>query len=535
MERETTMPDQLILFGGFCASGILIGLVLGFFFLRKKEPGSVHIKEILPIEDIKEEHRAPSFSLLLNQLLAIYRTMLSADGVVYLRKAGEGLEAVAASPGTDFNTSSIPLTEGLYGIVVSEEKEVIAEVVQPQALRHLKNISEPSSILYYPILRRGEVLGIIAAHRNSSAPFSEKDALSIKRGARFLDEMEIFAARQRKLEYLRIRWEKTEFGIREMLKEKDPTDMAGAIVRTVADILPLKQAFIVIQSSLYNYGSLVTHGFPPPDLETIEPNTWVYWLFTHNEDFVFLSREVVKDTKMSILFSKEKFSEDKIVLLQKLKSGEHTLGIAGMIGSNKEPFSEEDKAAAQLFLKESSALLELSLLNISLQELAVKDALTTLYNKRYFIERFRQEFLRSQRTNEPVCLMMIDIDHFKNINDTHGHPTGDAVLKEVALRIKTNVREMDIVSRYGGEEFVVILPSCKLQDAFDIGERIRKEVASKPVSVNKVDIPVTVSAGISSYPESSSSEKQLLQSADEALLYQAKKGGRNRVALAKKK
>lgn len=515
--------------------GIFAGLAVGFFFFRKKDDNSIQRGEILPIEDSREEHRTPSFSLLLNQLLAIYRNTISADGVVYLRKSGDGFEAVAASPGTDFNSSSIPLTEGLYGIVASEEREVIAEVVQPQALKHLKNIQEPCAVFYYPMLRRGEVLGIIAAHRNTSSPFTDKDVLSIKRMARFLDELEIFAARERRLECQRIRWEKTEYGIKEMLKEKDPTEMAGAIVRTLADILPLKQAFIVLQSSLYNYGSLVTHGFPPPDLDNIEPNTWVHWLFTHNEDFVFLSREVVKDTRMPILYSKEKFQEDRIVLLQRLKSGEHTLGIVGMIGSVKETFSEEDKAAAQLFLKEASALLELSLLNMSLQELAVKDSLTTLYNKRYFVERFRQEFLRSQRTNEPVCLMMIDIDHFKNINDTYGHPTGDAVLKEVALRLKVNVREMDILSRYGGEEFAVILPSCKLQDAFDIGERIRKEVASKPVNVNQVDVPVTVSVGISSYPETSSSEKQLLQSADDALLHQAKKGGRNRVALAKKK
>lgn len=526
---------QILITVGFCVFGILTGLTIGFLLFRKKDSNIATFGELLPIDDEREEHRAPSFSLLLNQLLSIYRTMMNAEGVVYLRKCGDGLEAIAASPGTDFSSSPISLTDGLYGIVVSEEKEVIAEVVQPQALKHLKNITDPYSILYYPVLRRGEVLGIIAAHRNSSLPFSEKDALSIKRAARFLDEMEIFSARERKLEYLRMRWEKTEYGIKEMLREKDPTDMAGAIVRTLADILPLKQAFVVIQSSLYNYGSLVTHGFPPPDLDTLEPDTWVYWLFTHPEDFVFLSREVVNDTKMAILFSKEKFNDDNIVLLQKLKSGNNTLGVAGMIGSIKEPFSEEDKAAAQLFLKEASALLELALLNISLQELAVKDALTTLYNKRYFVERFRQEFLRSQRTNEPVSLMMIDIDHFKNINDTYGHPTGDAVLKEIALRLKTHVREMDILSRYGGEEFTVILPSCKLQDAFDIGERIRKEVASKPVTVNRIDIPVTVSIGISSYPETSSSERQLLQSADDALLHQAKKGGRNRVALAKKK
>lgn len=519
----------------FSLSGVFLGLFIGYFLFRKRENDQKENRELLPIDDSKEEHRAPSFSLLINQLLLIYKTMLSADGVAYLRKKGEFLETAASSAGTDACNSPIPATEGLYGIVVSEEKEVMAESVQPQALKHLRNISEPCSVIFYPILRRGEVIGILAAHRSSLAPFTDKDALKIKRGARFLDELEIFAAREIKLEYLRIRWEKTEFGLKEMLKEKDPTEMAGAIVKTLADILPLKYAFIVLQSSFYNYGSLVTHGFPPPNIDNIEPNTWVHWLFSHNEEFVYLSGEIGNNTRMPILYAKEKFNLDKVVFLQKLKVGENTLGIAGMIGNKKEPFSEEDKSAVQLFLKETSALLELSLLNISLKELALKDPLTSLYNRREFFERFEQEFLRSHRANEPLSVMMIDIDHFKQINDTYSHPVGDSVLKEVALRIKANVRQMDIVSRYGGEEFVVILPVCKSQDAFDIGERIRKEVASKPVFVNRLEIPVTVSVGIASYPEVASSEKQLLQSADEALLFQAKKGGRNRVALAKKK
>ena len=516
-------------------AGVFLGVFIGYFLFRKRENSYNESRELLPINDSKEEHRAPSFSLLINQLLLIYRAMLLADGVVYLRKEGEFLETVASSAGTDAVNSPVQVTEGLYGIVVSEEKEVIAESVQPQALKHLRNILEPCSVIYYPILRRGEVLGILAAHRSSLTPFIDKDVLKIKRGARFLDELEIFAAKEKKLEYLRVRWEKTEYGIKEMLKEKDPTEMAGAIVRTLADILPLKYAFIVLQSSFYDYGSLVTHGFPPPNIDNIEPNTWVHWLFSHNEEFVYLSGEVGKNTRMPILYAKEKFNLEKVVLLQKLKVAENTLGIAGMIGNEREPFSEEDKSAAQLFLREASALLELSLLNISLRELALKDPLTSLYNRREFFERFEQEFLRSQRANEPLSVMMIDIDHFKQINDTYSHPVGDAVLKEVALRIKSNVRQMDIVSRYGGEEFVVILPVCKSQDAFDIGERIRKEVASKPVFVNRLEISVTVSIGISSYPEVASSETQLLQSADEALLFQAKKGGRNRVALARKK
>ena len=510
-----------------------LGFLISILFRKKNSKTFEDSFSISPVPDEKEEHRAPSFSLLLNQLLAIYRNLLICEGVVYLRLKDSNFEPVASSAGTEFNNILIPDTEGLYGILKSEEKEIIADVVQPQALRYLKNCTEPYSILFYPILRRGEVIGMIAGHRAISNPFKEKDVLLIKRAARFLDELEIFASREQKLEFLRLRWERIENGIHEMLKQNDPTDMAGETVRTLSEILPLKMGFIVIQSSLYDYASLITHGFPPPEMETLEPNSWSYYLFTHQEESLYLSKEVGLDTRMPILTVKEKFPENKIVYLQKLVSGNNILGVAGAIGTPSEPFTEENKSTAYHFLKEASALLELSLLNISLQQLAVKDGLTSLFNRRYFTDRFHQEFSRAERTTEPLSLLMVDIDHFKKINDSYGHPIGDIVLKEVASRIQSNVREMDIVSRYGGEEFCAILPSCKLNDAFDIGERIRTSVSSKPILSGNTPLEATVSVGVSSFPETAKSEKTLLSSADSSL-YEAKKSGRNRVVTAKK-
>lgn len=510
---------------------IFVGFTIGWFS-RKREKVLNDSSPILPLSSEDDLYHAPSFSLLLNQILAIYRHLLSCDGIVYLRHKENGFEPVSASVGTDFSIQIIPDNEGLFGILKSEEREVLAEVVQPQALKYLKNYSEPVSILFYPVLRKGNVIGMVAAHRNSTNPFSEKDVLLIKRGVRFLDELEIFAARLQKLEYLSIRWERTENGIRQMLKQNDPIDMAGETLKTLAEILPLRMGFVVIQTSVYDYGALVTHGFPPPEIERLEANSWAYYVFTHNEENLYLSGEILENTKMPILFSKEKFPEKKVVFLQKLQSGSNILGVAGAIGTYDEPFSEQDKSSASLFLKEASALLELSLLNISLKQLSVKDGLTSLFNRRYFTERYHQEFSRSERTQEPLSLLMIDIDHFKKINDSYGHPVGDIVLKEVSSTILSNLREMDILSRYGGEEFSLILPTCKLKDAFDIGERIRSSVSNKVIKAGNVEISVTVSIGVSCYPEVARSEKELLNSADSAL-YEAKKRGRNRVVVFK--
>lgn len=521
--------------------GLILGFIIGVAILyssskkNKKEEGE-KINFFLPLSS-REEHRTPSYAVILNQLLSLYRNLLNAEGVVLLKMVNENfLEAIASSPGVDFNPAKINAKDGLYGIALNEDKGVIAKIVQPQALKHLSNVNEACSILYYPISRMGNIEGILALHRGIDNPFTEKELLVAKRAAIFLHEIDLFAQRLRKLEILRVRWERTENGIKELLKdlkESSPDDIAATMVKTIVEILPVRYAFIAIQSSQYDFGCLITHGFPPSDIESLEPNTWAYYVFTHPEEFIYLSETMSRETKMPILYPKEKFPHDRVVYLQKIESKEHTLGVIGLIGSSKE-FVEEDRAFVYLFVKEASLILEFALLNQSLKKLAIKDPLTNLYNRRYFEERYHQEFSRSKRNSEPFSVMVLDIDHFKKINDTYGHPVGDMVLKEVSKRISSNVREMDVICRYGGEEFIITLPNCKINDAFDIGERIRKAISSTPIKIGNMELNVTISVGVSSYPEITESENKLILLADEAL-YEAKNNGRNMVLKAKKK
>ncbi|HNQ78941.1 MAG TPA: sensor domain-containing diguanylate cyclase [Acidobacteriota bacterium] len=521
-------------------AGLAAGAGAAWMLSRKKVRGAAEeagrSTELLP-PDENEEHRVPSFSLLVSQILGIQRQSLNADGVVYLRLENGGLIAVGASPGTETRETAVQSSEGLYGIAMNEEKEVIAEIVQPQALRHLKDPKEPCSVIYYPVIRRGSCIGLLAAHRGVSEPFSSKDILSAKRGARFLDELEIFASRSRKLEYLRVRSEKRDTGIVEMLRGKDLSEMADAAAKTLANILGCRFSFVFLLSSKHEYPYLVTHGFPPPpdDFNRPEPGTWAFWLFAHQDDYVLLQGSAAKETPMPILRRDEKLPADRIALIQKLKSGDDILGIAGAVTTEKEPFAPEDRDSAQLFLKEASALIELSMINLENKQLAIKDGLTGLYNRRYFDETYHKEFKRAERSAEPLSLMMFDVDHFKKINDTHGHPLGDSVLKEISQRLSANLRETDILCRYGGEEFAAILPNCRIQEASEVAERVRCAVQDAAVKLMPgTEIPVTISIGVSAFPETTPSEKHLLESAD-AALYEAKKTGRNRLVLARKR
>jgi diguanylate cyclase (GGDEF)-like protein len=169
---------------------------------------------------------------------------------------------------------------------------------------------------------------------------------------------------------------------------------------------------------------------------------------------------------------------------------------------------------------------ELKELNTRLFALSTVDALTELKNYRAFQERLNEEFQRVLRYREPLSLIMIDVDNFKEYNDTFGHPAGDRVLQHLAHLMQDAQRSADMVARYGGEEFVIIMPETDTPGAMEAAERIRRTVEQEPWSLH----PITISIGVTSITETTKTPTQLLEEADRAL-YASKKQGRNRVTL----
>ncbi|NOZ00365.1 MAG: diguanylate cyclase [Deltaproteobacteria bacterium] len=163
-----------------------------------------------------------------------------------------------------------------------------------------------------------------------------------------------------------------------------------------------------------------------------------------------------------------------------------------------------------------------------LKILAVTDGLTSLFNHRYCMQRLKREFDRSRRYGSPLSLLMMDIDHFKTVNDEHGHDAGDAVLQRLAGLFLNEVRKTDVVARYGGEEFVAILTETGRDHAMVLADRIRESVAASPFIVNGTHIDITISIGGATLTGAVGKPEELLKKADTAL-YAAKEGGRNRV------
>jgi diguanylate cyclase (GGDEF)-like protein len=174
---------------------------------------------------------------------------------------------------------------------------------------------------------------------------------------------------------------------------------------------------------------------------------------------------------------------------------------------------------------------ELQRANLKLRELAFCDGLTGLYNHRYFQELMEREMSRSVRYGDVLSLMMFDIDHFKRVNDTYGHPGGDVILRNLAALVKDCMRNSDVVARYGGEEFAVILPLTEAAGCKVFAERLRRKVEQMKTNIGGKQVKITVSIGMATYvPEMTANDKsQLIDAADRAL-YQSKQNGRNRVS-----
>jgi diguanylate cyclase (GGDEF)-like protein len=160
--------------------------------------------------------------------------------------------------------------------------------------------------------------------------------------------------------------------------------------------------------------------------------------------------------------------------------------------------------------------------------MTIIDGLTQIHNKRYFLEFLDREMARCARYGRPLSLVMFDIDHFKKINDQHGHLTGDHVLKEIAKRLHSRIRREELLARYGGEEFAAVLPETGKDGAMEFGEQIRQLVDREPFEFEGDSLPVTISVGVATLDGEPLDAPSFIKVADENL-YKAKRGGRNKV------
>lgn len=240
----------------------------------------------------------------------------------------------------------------------------------------------------------------------------------------------------------------------------------------------------------------------------------------------------------STLFQNTALRIESIALLPLILDGS-IIGSFNLGDKSPERFKS---TAATDFLQHLSAVIstciDMTILRDKVKNIGLMDALTEINNRRFFDQRLPEEIARSQRTQKPLSCLFIDVDHFKQFNDSHGHAGGDLVLKQVAGIIREELRTTDVVSRYGGEEFVALLVETEATKAMEVAERIRQRIQNNHTTFEDKTMQVTVSIGVADFHgrvdntmPSDGLEKTLITAADHAL-YQAKKTGRNCVVRA---
>lgn len=268
----------------------------------------------------------------------------------------------------------------------------------------------------------------------------------------------------------------------------------------------------------------MTKGYdaePDKDVCLKENSPLYVYLDAHPEPVTI---EKLNELPFSEEMERLKYLTPSLIVPMKSKNSLNGLLILGDKMSGEQfSFSEKE------FIQNLSKFAAIAVENSQLYLMAILDRMTRLYIHHYFQERLAEEISRSKRSESPLSLIMSDIDHFKNFNDTYGHQQGDIVLKKTAEIFKKQVRNVDIAARYGGEEFAIILPNTKLDEAILVANRLRKAVEKYEYPGQEIPIHVTISFGVAQFnPDKDMDSQHFLKRSDNAL-YKAKELGRNRV------
>lgn len=268
-------------------------------------------------------------------------------------------------------------------------------------------------------------------------------------------------------------------------------------------------------------GVLSSYGIKTP--QAMLESDMIWQVFKHQKELIVNLPEEILLNSVLLDF------RPKSVLIEPILYKGVMLGAVVLAGVTE--FTSETQNDMELFGQGLALAFKNAITHDQLQRLAANDPLTSVLNRRFGLERLRDEYARAVKTNQPVGVIMLDLDHFKKINDVYGHLIGDKMLVLLVNTVKTALREGDVFLRYGGEEFVVILPGASFVDVRKIAERIRRFVEDMELHQNTQVIKISVSIGGTSFPEVNAEDHMKLIEIADTHLYQAKEQGRNRIVI----
>jgi diguanylate cyclase (GGDEF)-like protein len=382
-----------------------------------------------------------------------------------------------------------------------------------------------------PLIVGDKIIGELTVDSHQVSAFTEQDARLVMAFARetaiAIRHAQLYQQAVQTAQRLSILYEAN----REFTAAHEPRELYQAIHRAAERIMPTESFVISVLDAGEREIEVVymvdNHGASPPQRIPAGQGLSGYIISTGESVNIKNTQE---DMQIPVLQSGDPNPILSFLAVPMRRQDGTVFGMVSAQSYQPDAYSAADMEVLELLASQASIALENTRLFAELQTLAITDPLTGLYNRRYFFSIAHREFDRSRRYGYPLSIIMLDIDHFKQVNDRYGHGVGDAVLREAAQRCLRSVREVDLLARYGGEEFVALVIETGPAQAKLVAERFRLAIADEPFTVNGVSVSITASIGVSSLGDDCDDLDCLLMRADQAL-YAAKEAGRDLVQL----
>jgi diguanylate cyclase (GGDEF)-like protein len=455
----------------------------------------------------------------IRELLTVAKNMVFADSVNLFTGSGGSLRLRCSTEGFG---GIIPSEGGMINLCFRERKSFISsEDTNEQKLDpgYLKK-DKISSLILVPVIDDNFPLGVMAADSGRFHAFSSADMDTLQIFAnqvmRVLQRERVYPQIQRSYSALKILNEESS----KLLSSLNVDVIVQSLIDGTNRIAPSEIIFFMAQGT--GFEVVYQTGLYSRGKRTYDIKGTLLDMAVKNRESVYISD--VRSYRSPIMPFKTDNTGSVFVLPMLYEKD--VLGILALLLEKTSAISPHQIKLLEVLGNQASTSMANAKFYSEIERLAITDGLTGLFNHRHFQERLTQEFSRLERFSEPISLLLVDIDFFKKINDTYGHPVGDAVLKKVSDIIKKTIRNIDIPARYGGEEFAVVLPGTDEKGAMNMAERLRKTVMDTKFVSGKNNFNVTISIGISTSAGDIKKKEELVERADKAL-YHAKRTGRN--------
>ncbi len=432
--------------------------------------------------------------------------------------------------------TSLPADAGALGAIVRDR--LLLNLTQPKRghVPYYAGPEEVGAFLGIPVLEDGHLRGVLCADRRNRQPFTERDEQLLHGAAqqilRALQSERVFTAVERsKYEHERFYHASAMLG--RALTLEQVMDTAFEAAREIVDFDMASIALFDRERKKHRV-SRVRIAPGAEDLVDVgaldglefSDNAGLASMVVKNKHYLPAGGEL-RDHSIPVFTRKIKLKGIESLLVLPLVCADEAIGTYTIASRRKNAFGKDAREMLGVIANQVAVSLENAKMYRQMETMATTDGLTGLLNHRTFQERLSEMMSRSERNGLTCALILTDIDHFKKINDTYGHPVGDQVLKQVARLLEQGVRKIDMVARYGGEEFAIVMEGADAEGAQQLAERIRLDVAKQQFQSDKGAFSVTLSLGIAATPLDATEKHALIERADQAL-YHGKHNGRNR-------